>query len=117
MGLLQMLRAGLCWTPADHIIPVTPVLDATKGLPAKREGVRTDGLECRKAGHFRGAGPGPVKPVWLLASLQGSHCPHAPPGLPILLLRASHLGMPPNGFDVKWALSFGPAKVQGPFPK
>ena len=62
MGLLQMLRAGLCWTPADHIISVTPVLDATKGLPAKREGVRTDGLECRKAGHFRGAGPGPVKP-------------------------------------------------------
>lgn len=35
-------------------------------------------------------------------------------GSPILLLRASHLEMPPNGFDVKWALSFGPAKVQGP---
>lgn len=25
--------------------------------------------------------------------------------------------MPPKGFDVKWALSFSPAKVQGPFLK
>lgn len=46
--VLQMLRAGLCWTPTDHITPVDPVLAASKGLPAKREGAGTDGLEPGK---------------------------------------------------------------------
>ena len=58
--MLQMLRAGLCWTPTDHITPVAPVLAATKGLPPKRAGAGTNGLESGKESLDR------------LAALQGS---------------------------------------------
>lgn len=68
-----MLRAGLCWTPADPILPVGPVLAASEGLLARTEGLRSDQLEPGKESltgwlHFRGIGPGPAK-LGLAASL------------------------------------------------
>lgn len=58
--MLQMLTAGLCWTPTDHITPVAPVLAASGVLPAKRQGLGSDGLEPGKESlgclHFRELG-------------------------------------------------------------
>lgn len=74
-----MLTAGLCWTPTDHVTPVALVLAVSEGLPAKRQGLESDGLvpgkeslgQARKVGtdcilqspsahtHFRGPSSSP----------------------------------------------------------
>lgn len=74
-----MLTAGLCWAPTDHITPVAPVLAASEGLRAKRQGLGSDGLEAGEESlgwlRFRGVGPGPVEWGLTASSLPGVPLP------------------------------------------
>lgn len=66
-----MLRVRLCWTPTDHIMPITPVFAASKDLPAKIQGLRRNRLELGKESLDRLSA---FQESWAMASEVGIDC-------------------------------------------